>query len=58
MAYNHRPNTLQNKEKGAAEHAPQFMIDYRKLAFDLLRFWWLFAITVPLDWGTGHIAHR
>ncbi|MFW6203079.1 MAG: GumC family protein, partial [Marinilabilia sp.] len=58
MAYNHRPNTLHNNQRGAAEHAPQFMIDYRKLFFDLLRFWWLFAITIPLAWGAVHIAHR
>lgn len=44
------PNT-QNKESG-------LNIDPKKLINDLLRFWWLFLITIPLCYGVVEVVHR
>ena len=33
-------------------------LDYKKLLSDLLRYWWLFAITVPIALGGVYLRHR
>jgi tyrosine-protein kinase Etk/Wzc len=53
--FNHQNNSAGRQSH---EQPPQFMLDYKKLIFDLLRFWWLFAITIPLAWGTVYSIHR
>ncbi|MCA1745158.1 MAG: polysaccharide biosynthesis tyrosine autokinase, partial [Bacteroidales bacterium] len=35
-----------------------FVIDYKKLLADLLRFWWLFVITLSLSLFTVYMIHR
>lgn len=44
------PN-IQNKESG-------LNIDPKKLINDLLRFWWLFLITIPFCYGVVEVVHR
>ncbi|SFE51111.1 polysaccharide biosynthesis tyrosine autokinase [Thermophagus xiamenensis] len=51
--------TNRNTIKGLqADNTTQFMLDYRKLLHDLITFWWLFAITIPLALGIVFIIHR
>jgi len=41
-----------------SEGSPQFMLDYRKLLYDLLQFWWLFAVAILLSFGVVFVIHR
>ena len=40
------------------ESASPIMLDYKKLLFDALKFWWLFAITIPLALLVVIMYHR
>ena len=40
------------------ESTSSFMLDYKKLLFDTIKFWWLFAITVPLALLIVYVMHR
>ncbi len=36
----------------------QFMLDYKKLLFDAISYWWLFAISIFLAFGVAYAIHR
>lgn len=40
------------------DSASPLMLDYKKLLFDALRFWWLFSITIPLALFAVYMMHR
>ncbi len=48
---NNQPNTQQASGAG-------INLDYKKLLLDLLQYWWLFVITVPLALGVVYMMHR
>jgi len=48
----HKTNYLRH------ESASPFMLDYKKILLDVLKFWWLFAITVPLALFIVYMMHR
>ncbi|WP_234408754.1 Wzz/FepE/Etk N-terminal domain-containing protein [Marinilabilia salmonicolor] len=56
MQQNNKLHQLRNQEN--QQQSSQFMLDYKKLLIDLLRFWWLFAITIPLALGIVFAIHR
>jgi tyrosine-protein kinase Etk/Wzc len=56
MDQNNRPVNSGNNPN--QNQSTQFILDYKKLLFDLLHFWWLFAITIPLALGVVFAIHR
>jgi tyrosine-protein kinase Etk/Wzc len=52
----YRSNNIQSQQ--SSNQTPLFVLDYKKILFDLLHFWWLFAITIPLALGIVFALHR
>ena len=48
-------NTPQNQNQ---DNSSAFSLDYKKLLRDLMKFWWLFLITIPLAISSVYVMHR
>ncbi len=48
----------QTPTKQVPESGMNINLDYKKLLFDFLQYWWLFLITIPLAIGSVYMLHR
>ena len=46
-----RPSNLKLDNSG-------FNLDYKKIFFEIIQYWWLFLITLTLSFGTVYVIHR
>ncbi len=55
------PNNSSHKNRNSMikrEAGTQFIIDYRKLFIEIVRYWWLFLVTIGLSLAIVTIKHR
>ncbi|TCO09353.1 polysaccharide biosynthesis tyrosine autokinase [Natronoflexus pectinivorans] len=57
MNYQLKPNN-NNKQPLKSDSTSPFVLDYKKILVDILRYWWLFIITLGLSLFTVFMMHR
>lgn len=59
MSYPYQDSSYKNQSSvKKSESGTQFVIDFRKLFIETLRYWWLFLVTIGLSIGIVTIKHR